>query len=631
MNKCMVLNKINFPKDVKDLEPSDLGALGEEMRRIMIKTVSSNGGHLASSLGVVELTIALHRVFDSPRDKIIWDVGHQVYPHKLLTGRRENFHTLRCFDGISGFPDPFESSHDHFSAGHAGNSVSAATGMAVARDLAGDDYHVIAVIGDGSLGSGMALEALNHLGHLGTRLTVIINDNGMSISPSVGSMSRMLERIRREHYRDAGGAGAVTRSMNRIRNFAGAMGFRGAAWDLRPVMPEIWGTLGFNYIGPLDGHDVESLESNLRKAREFESRPTVFHIITTKGKGYEPAEKDSVRYHGISPDRGGGKAPTYTGIFSRSLLRLMEENDSVVAITAAMLNGTGLTEAAGRFPDRVFDVGICEQHAVTMAAGMATQGLVPVVALYSTFLQRSYDQIINDVCLQQLPVIFAIDRAGIVGDDGKTHNGVFDISFLRSIPNLVVCAPKDENELQNMLHTAAAAGRPVSIRYPRGRGEGVPVQAEPAELPIGRGELLREGGDLSIIAFGSAVYQSLDAAEQLAEAGIDCAVVNARFAKPLDEELILEQAQNTGRIVTVEENVTSGGFGSAVVEALARDGAASCRVECIGLPDAFIVHGPSEMLRARYDLDADGIVRRIKQTFPDLFFNVYDQKVENIS
>lgn len=632
MNKSTLLNTINFPRDVRELDPTELYALGEEIRRVMIKTVSSNGGHLASGLGVVELTIALHRVFDSPRDRIVWDVGHQAYPHKLLTGRRESFHTLRCFDGISGFPDPVESAHDHFSAGHAGNSISAVTGMAVARDLARDDYHVAAVIGDGSLGSGMALEAINHLGHLGTRLTVIINDNGMSISPSVGSMSRMLGRIRREHYRDAaGGSGPVARSMSAIRNLAGALGIGGAEFDLRPVMPEIWDTLGFNYIGPLDGHDIGTLESNLRRAREFTSRPTVFHVITTKGKGYAPAEQDAVRYHGLSPERQEGRAPTYTAVFSRSLVRLMEENDSVVAITAAMMNGTGLAEAAGRFPERVFDVGICEQHAVTIAAGMATRGLIPVVAIYSTFLQRSYDQIINDVCLQDLPVIFAVDRAGIVGDDGKTHNGAFDISFLRSIPNLVVCAPKDENELQNMLHTAAAAGRPVAIRYPRGRGEGVPVQAEPAELPIGRGELLRDGGDMAIVAFGSTVYPCLEAAEQLAESGIDCAVVNARFAKPLDDELIVELAQNTGRVVTVEENVTAGGFGSAVLEALAREGAGPLRVECIGLPDAFIVHGPSELLRSRFDLDADGIVRRIKQTFPELFFNVYDQKMENIS
>ncbi len=606
-----LLNRINSPVDLKGLSPETLSQLSSEIREVMVQTVSRNGGHLASSLGAVELSIALHRVFDSPRDKIIWDVGHQSYAHKLLTGRRDRFTTLRMHNGISGFPDPFESSHDPFSGGHAGNSISAAMGMALAGKLAESDFTSVAVIGDGSMGSGMAYEAMNHAGHMGLKLVIILNDNGMSISPSVGSLSRLLGNIRAGHlpWHDD----------------------EAAPCDDNLLRAEtILDTLGFTYTGPLDGHNIPELETALRDIRETMTRPAVVHVITKKGKGYGPAENDSIAFHGISPKKKKSAAPTYSSVFSRTLLRLMKENDRIVAITAAMKEGTGLAEAAGEFPARVFDTGMSEQHAVTMAGGLATQGYLPVVAIYSTFLQRSYDQIVNDVCLLSLPVIFAIDRAGIVGDDGKTHQGAFDVSYLRSVPNMIVSAPKNENELQHLLYTAVHAGRPMAVRYPRGNGEGVPLQADFREFPIGKGELLRKGNDMAIIAFGSTVYPSLAAAEILDEMDIDCAVVNARFAKPLDEELITGMARRTGRILTVEENATAGGFGSAVAELLSGENI-QVKMECIGIPDRFIGHGTQEFLRAELDLDADGIVRRAKQSFPELLFNVVDQKMENIS
>ncbi|HOT45579.1 MAG TPA: 1-deoxy-D-xylulose-5-phosphate synthase [Spirochaetota bacterium] len=621
-----LLNSINSPDDLKRLAPDSLSQLSGEIRDVMISTVSRNGGHLASSLGAVELSIALHRVFDSPRDKIIWDVGHQSYPHKLLTGRRDRFTTLRMHNGISGFPDPFESSHDPFSGGHAGNSISAAMGMALAGKLGAKDFTSIAVIGDGSIGSGMAFEAMNHAGHMGLKLIIILNDNGMSISPSVGSLSRLLGQIRTAHlpWRDAETAASQGQDAHPCMD-------TGTPSDENLTRAEtILDTLGFTYAGPLDGHNIHELEAALLNIKETMTRPAVVHIITKKGKGYGPAENDAVAFHGISPKKKKSAAPTYSSVFSRTLTRLMNENDRIVAITAAMKEGTGLAEAAQQFPDRVFDTGMSEQHAVTMAGGLATQGFLPIVAIYSTFLQRSYDQIVNDVCLLRLPVVFAIDRAGIVGDDGKTHQGAFDVSYLRSIPNMIVSAPKNENELQHLLYTAVNAGRPMAVRYPRGNGDGVSLQSDFRKIPIGRGELLRKGNDMAIIAFGSAVNPALTAAEILGEMDIECAVVNARFAKPLDEELITGVARRTGRILTVEENATAGGFGSAVAELLSAE-SIPVKVKCIGIPDRFIGHGTQDLIRAELDLDADGIVRRAKQSFPELLFNVVDHKMENIS
>ncbi|MFC1994653.1 1-deoxy-D-xylulose-5-phosphate synthase [Chloroflexota bacterium] len=616
-----MLDRVDCPADLKRLTYQELDQLAVELRSLLVGRVSLNGGHLASNLGVVELTIALHRVFDSPKDKIVWDVGHQSYVHKLLTGRKGCFDSIRQYGGLSGFTDRAESAHDVFGAGHAGTSISAALGMALARDLAGDDYHAVTVIGDGAFGAGMAFEALNHAGQLGSRLIVVLNDNGMAISPGVGALSRLLSRIRLDSRYSVAKAGA--------RKTVANLPFGESAWALseqikggfkRALIPgAIWEELGFVYLGPVDGHETRELEAALIRARDHEVRPTLVHVLTEKGKGYHPAEVDAVRFHGVAPSNGKtSTVPSYNEIFGRTVLRLLRENEKVVAITAAMLDGTGLVLAAREFSSRVLDVGICEQHAVTLAAGLATQGFIPIVAIYSTFLQRAYDQIIHDVCLQNLPVVFAIDRAGIVGDDGKTHQGAFDISYLHSIPNMVVAAPKDEDELQHLLFSAVNAGCPVAVRYPRGNGQGVVLQPDLRQIQIGEGELLREGRDVAILAIGSAVYTSLEAAQLLAEEGVECAVVNARFAKPLDARLILEMAARTRKVLTVEENACAAGFGSAVLQLLESARLVGVEVECIGLPDRFIAHGPQELFRSMFDLDAEGIARRVRSAFPDL-------------
>ena len=616
-----ILDGIDCPADLKGLELPELEKLASEIRQRLIQTVSLNGGHLASSLGVVELTLALHRVFTSPEDKIVWDVGHQCYPHKLLTGRRDRFATLRQYGGISGFTVRDESPHDPFGAGHAGTSVSAALGMALARDLNKSNYHVVAVIGDGSLGTGIALEAINHAGHLGTKLVVVLNDNGMSISPSVGAVSRLLNQVRfdqRYEFVKKEARKRVTR-----------LPFGEIAWEFSKrlksgfesvLLPNtFWEQLGFSYLGPVDGHNIKELEAALGRARDFESRPTLVHVFTRKGKGHADAEANATKFHGVSPSViRNNNAPSYSQVFGRTVLRLMQGNRKVVAITAAMLDGTGLASVAAQFPDRVFDVGICEQHAVTLAAGLATEGFIPIVAIYSTFLQRAYDQIIHDVCIQNLPVIFALDRAGIVGDDGKTHQGAFDITYLRAIPNMLIAAPKDEDEFQHLLYTAINAGRPMAVRYPRGNGEGAPLAPDFRQLPIGKGEMLKEGEDLGILAVGSAVYPALAAAEKLAKEGIHCSVANVRFAKPLDSELIMELAASTKRLLTVEENALAGGFGSAVLELINKNRPEGLKVECLGLPDRFIEHGTQELFRAKFNLDSEGIARCIKTNFPEL-------------
>ncbi len=614
-----VLDRVNSPADLKVLTPSELTQLADEIRTEMVNTVTKTGGHLASSLGTVELAIALHRVFDSPRDKTIWDVGHQCYAHKMLTGRRERFETLRQHRGLSGFPDTAESPHDAFSTGHASTSVSAALGIAMARDLAGDDYHVAAIIGDGALTGGMALEGLNQAGHLGAKIIVILNDNAMAISPSVGAVSRTLHRLTLDprYYRAKEGAGRVIKrfpwggaawgSMNRLKS--------GIKEMLIPT--QLWETLGFKYVGPVDGHNIADIEDALSRARAYSPGPVFIHIVTTKGKGYEPAEDDCIKFHGISGKYhiGNGNL-SYSEVFGRTLLRLFREDERLVAITAAMMEGTCLNIVAEEFPGRVFDVGICEQHAVTFAAGLASQGYIPITAVYSTFLQRAFDQVLHDVCMQNLPVIFAIDRAGIVGEDGKTHQGTFDLSYLGCIPNLVICAPRDENEMGHLLYTAVKAGCPMAIRYPRGDSLGVPRDEHLEELPIGKGELLIPGDDLAIIAIGSAVIPSVEAARILREKGIDCAVVDARFAKPLDADLILEVASRTKRAVTVEENVLAGGFGSAVLSLLSHN--VEVNLLRLGIPDEFVEHGPQELLRANYGLDAKGIAHRILSSFPEL-------------
>jgi 1-deoxy-D-xylulose-5-phosphate synthase len=616
-----LLDQIDSPAGLKGLTQAELKQLASEIREELVSVVSANGGHLASNLGVVELTIALHRVFESPKDKIIWDVGHQAYTHKLLTGRRASFSTLRQLGGLSGYTDRNESEHDHFGAGHASTSISAALGMVVARDLAGDDYDVVAVIGDGAATGGMALEGMNQVGHLGSRLIVVLNDNGMSISPTVGALARLLGKVRfDDRYNRAKDTGKRIVTRLPLGNRVWAAGKQVESGVKGMFMPTtFWEELGFAYMGPVDGHNIQELEMALAQARDYRREPILLHVITTKGKGYLPAEGDAVYFHGI-PAQGSNNdtAPTYSEVFAQTMLRLARENPRLVVITPAMPEGNCLSVVANEFPERVLDVGICEQHAVTFAAGLATQGFTPVVAIYSTFLQRAYDQIIHDVCLQDLPVVFAIDRGGIVGDDGKTHQGAFDISYLTLVPNLIVAAPKDEDELQHLLYTATKSKHPMAVRYPRSAGLGVKLDAEFHSIPIGRGELLREGEDVAIIAIGSMVAPALEAAQELAASGIEAAVVNARFAKPLDRELILEVAGRTRRVVTVEENTLNGGFGWSVAELIQRSDVTGIQVKSIGLPDEFIEHGPQAILRSRYGLDAEGIARQVLTFFPTL-------------
>jgi 1-deoxy-D-xylulose-5-phosphate synthase len=616
-----LLDSIDSPADVRKLTPPELKQLAAEIREELVAIVSTNGGHLASNLGVVELTLALHRVFDSPRDKIIWDVGHQAYTHKLLTGRREHFTTLRQYDGLSGFTSRDESEHDPFGAGHASTSISAALGMAVARDLAGDNYRIVAVIGDGAITGGMALEALNQAGHLGSQLIVVLNDNGMSISPTVGALSKLFARVRLDRrYHQAKERGKRLFSIfpwGRRLWRAGRQVESGFKSLVMPTM--LWEELGFTYMGPIDGHNLRELEAALTKARDFHYKPILVHVITTKGKGYSPAEGDAVYFHGVpAKSTDANNIPTYSEIFAQTVLRLAREDQRIVVITPAMPEGNCLSIVQAEFPQRVFDVGICEQHAVTFAAGLATQGYIPIVAIYSTFLQRAFDQVIHDVCLQDLPVIFAMDRSGIVGDDGKTHQGNFDLSYLTLIPNLIVSAPRDENELQHLLYTAVKAGHPMAIRYPRGHGLGVKLDTALCSLPIGKAEVLRTGEDVAILAIGATVPPALEAAKELADRDIEATVANARFAKPLDSALVLDLAGRIKRVVTVEENTLSGGFGSSVADLLQKSGITDVSVRSLGLPDAYIEHGTQAILRAKYGLDAKGIISQILSLFPAL-------------
>ncbi|MGE4299360.1 MAG: 1-deoxy-D-xylulose-5-phosphate synthase [Desulfovibrionaceae bacterium] len=621
-----LLASLSSPAEVAGFSLDELAQLAQELRETIIETVSKNGGHLAPSLGVVELTLAMLNVFDPLRDKIIWDVGHQAYAYKLLTSRRDRFHTLRTLGGVSGFPKRSESPYDHFGVGHSSTSISAALGMAMARDIEGKDNHVLAVIGDGSMTAGLAFEGLNQAGDMGRNLTVVLNDNEMSISHNVGALSSFLSRQLSNRW--------VVRMKKDIEKMLGhipglgeelinyARRGEGSFKSFLTPGGMLFEAFRFNYIGPVPGHDLKALTETFARIKELDG-PVLLHVLTKKGKGYEPAETNPTYFHGVGcfePETGEAlkygacSLPTYTEVFGSTLCELAAANPSVVAITAAMPEGTGLSSFAERFPDRFVDVGICEQHAVTFAAGLATQGLRPVVAVYSTFLQRSYDQIVHDVCLQNLPVVFCLDRGGLVGEDGPTHHGAFDISFLRHIPNLVVMAPKDEGALRDMLHTALAHDGPVAIRYPRGVGVGVPLDTPPALLPLGQGELLREGADALIIAIGNRVHPALAAAEALAaERGVQAAVFNARFAKPLPEAQLLDLCTRHSRIVMVEENTISGGFSSAVLELLADRGAlAGQRITRLGLPDAFVEHGPQRALRAKVGIDSQGIRRAVE-------------------
>jgi len=620
-----MLDSIRNSKDLRTLTPKDLPELAAEVRQEIINVVSKTGGHLASSLGVVDLTIALHYAFDTPKDRIVWDVGHQAYAHKILTGRRAQFSTLRQYGGISGFPKRSESPCDHFDVGHASTSISAALGMVVARDIKGEDYRVIAVIGDGSISAGLAFEGLNQAGDLQRKLIVVLNDNEMSINHNVGALSSYLGRLmsgqfytklRIETKNFLQGIPRVGESMF---NFA-----KKAEESLKGLIAPgiLFEELGFQYIGPIDGHNIDHLLETFNNIKNLEW-PVLVHVVTKKGKGCEFAECDPSRYHGTPPfDPLTGMTASktqsqtifsYTEVFGETMLRLAENNNKIVAISAAMSDGTGLDKFAEKYPDRFFDVGLAESHGVTFACGLAVEGLHPVAAIYSTFTQRAYDQIVHDLCLQNLPVTLALDRAGLVGEDGPTHHGVFDIAFLRHVPHMVLMSPKDENELQHMLKTAVEHPGPTAIRYPRGAGFGVPMDQELKILEIGKAELLRDGSDVAIIAIGNMVYPSLDVAKRLSAEGVSVAVVNARFVKPLDEELILRIAKKTNRIVTVEEHVVQAGFGSAVLECLDANKLIGVKTLRLGLPDVFIEHGAQKVLRKNYGLDVDGIYVAVKE------------------
>ncbi|HPY07421.1 MAG TPA: 1-deoxy-D-xylulose-5-phosphate synthase [Smithellaceae bacterium] len=618
-----VLDSVNDPADLRSLSVAELQKLAGEIRDLIISTVAATGGHLASSLGAVELTLALHYVFNTPRDRLIWDVGHQSYAHKIVTGRKEKFATLRQQGGLSGFPKRTESPYDTFNAGHSGTSIAAAAAFAEAQCLKGEHNKIIAVIGDGSLTTGMAFEGLNWSGDRKKNLIIVLNDNEMSISPNVGALSSYLNRIMT--------GDRVTRFKSELKNFFKSIpGIGEQILKFSQQIEEsvktfvvpgaLFEELGFTYVGPLEGHRLDYLLKNFENVKKLEG-PVLVHVITQKGRGYKFAEENSPTYHGIAPfDVETGQtlpsvnpAPSYTEIFGRTMTELAAADSRIVAVTAAMCEGTGLEKFRKAHPGRFYDVGIAEQLAVTFAAGLATEGLTPVVAIYSTFLQRAYDQILHDVCLQNLPVVFAVDRAGIVGEDGATHQGLFDLSYLRNLPRLVMMAPKDENELRHMLKTAVGCGSPVSIRYPRGKGVGVPLDSEITTLPLGRGEVLHDGTDLAMMAVGSTVYPALQAARKLAAEGIGVKVINARFIKPLDAELLLGTAASVKKILTIEENVLDGGFGSAVLELFAQNDVTGITVRRLGVRDEFVEHAKQSELRAQLGLDEEGILRAARE------------------
>jgi 1-deoxy-D-xylulose-5-phosphate synthase len=623
------LSEINSPADLRQLRLEDLQEVADEVRAFILETTSRIGGHTGASLGAVELAVAMHYAFDTPNDRLVWDVGHQAYAHKILTGRRDRMETIKQYGGLSGFLRREESEHDTFGAGHASTSLSAALGMAVARDTKKEEFHVCALIGDSSLAGGMAMEAINQAGHLKTRLIVLLNDNDMSIAPAVGALTRYLNRIKeaQSYHRLKEEVGDTLESVpglgHSLRNMAKTVKDAIAA----AVLPgALVNELGFKYIGYVDGHNVPMLVHALEEAKKVEDGPVIVHALTTKGKGFPNPEKNYYAYHATGPfDLATGKIhksskpapPTYTAMFGETMCELMEQDGKIIALTAAMPDGTGVDKILEKFPERTFDVGIAEQHAITFCAGMACEGLKPVAAIYSTFLQRAFDQIIHDVCLQNLNVTFAMDRAGIVGADGPTHHGLLDIAYLRGYPNITLMAPKDEAEMRDMLLTAVEQPAPTAIRYPRGNGFGVDISEKPKRIEIGKAEILRDdaSGETAILAYGSMVYPSVEAAEKLAKDGFYSTVVNARFVKPLDGELILALARTKRLIITVEEAYLAGGFGSAVMELLEENGLLDkIKVVRMGVADEIVPHGDPKFLLARYGLDARGIYAKVRET-----------------
>ena len=616
-----ILKSINSPVDLKRVSPDRLPALSQEIREQIISAVSSVGGHLASNLGVVELTVALHYLLDTPNDKIVWDTSNQSYAHKLLTGRRERFHTLRQYGGLSGFCKREESEYDAFNAGHAGTGVSAAFGLVEAREQLRQKNKIVCVVGDGAMTAGMTLEGLHHAGGMGKDFLVILNDNQMSISKNVGAISAYLSRtITGEFYgRMREETGQLLGKIPHIGSDMQKLASRAEELAKGVILPGLlFEELGFQYSGPIDGHNFEHLLPTIENVLKMKG-PVLLHVITKKGLGYEPAMKNPVWFHACPPfvRETGAPAkkaarPSYTAVAMDALVKLAREDKRIVAITAAMCEGTGLTGFEKEFPDRLYDVGIAEQHAVTFAAGLAAEGIKPVVAMYATFLQRAYDQVVHDVATQNLPVTFLIDRGGLVAEDGTTHHGAFDYAYLRHVPNMVIMAPKDENELQHMIKTSVQYDGPISVRYPRGVTLGVKMDDAPKTLPIGKGELLKDGTDVAIIAIGVSVWQAHQAAERLSKEGVSTAVVNARFAKPLDQDLITDVAKRVRYVVTVEEGCRMGGFGSAVLETLSEARVTDVTTKVLGLPDWYIEQGPQDLLRERYGLTAEGIYQSVK-------------------
>ena len=617
-----LLDRVEYPKDIRAFSVDQLNQLAAEIREEVISVVAEVGGHFASTLGAVELTLALHYVFNTPEDRIVWDTGHQAYAHKLICGRRERLATIRQLHGLSGFLSREESEYDVFGAGHAGTSISAALGMVEAKVLEGANRKVVAVISDGGLSAGLTYEGLNSAGHLDRDLIVVLNDNEHFIDPRVGAVSSFLSR---QFTSDLGvrlqkNLSSLLKSLPRGDNLKfAARKIRDSFLSL--VTPGfLFESLGFQYVGPIDGHSIGEMVTTLESVKKLDG-PTLVHVLTKKGKGYAPAEQDPIRFHAVTPfhvltgkaKKEKGPVPTYTEVFGQSLVRLAKENPKIVGITAAMGSGTGIDKLARELPRRTYDVGIAEQHAVTFAGGMATEGFIPVVAIYSTFLQRGYDEILHDVCLQNLHVVFALDRGGLVGADGPTHHGVFDFAYMRSMPNIVIMAPKDENELQHMLKTAIEHAGPISLRYPRGEGWGVALDREMTTVEIGKAELLRQGNDVVIAAIGQTALPALKAAEDLAPLGIQAAVVNARFVKPLDRELFRDLLGRAPRLITVEDHVIAGGFGSALIEFLADEGLTGVEVKRLGVPDRFIPHGTQDELRKLCGFDKDAIAQAVLQ------------------
>ncbi|MBI4056025.1 MAG: 1-deoxy-D-xylulose-5-phosphate synthase [Elusimicrobia bacterium] len=626
-----ILDRINKPQDLKTLNQEEIRQLSQECRDVIIETITKRGGHLASNLGVVELTLALHRCFDSPKDRFVWDTSNQCYTHKLVTGRRDQFASIRTPGGLSGFAEPMESDHDTLAAGHAGTGLSYALGMSIALQQDPQQPYVVAIVGDGAMTSGPSYEALNNMVHQKPkRLVVVLNDNGWSISENVGWLVQWRNKLflhpKFKQWVDAG------------HKLLGKLPHGEQAWGLARriktsveglFLPNlIWEEMGFHYLGPIDGHQQEELEEALQQVKKTseDGTPVVLHVLTHKGRGYNQAEDNPCKFHQPgTPSAWAGGTPryTYSQVFAKTLIQLMKKDEKIVAISAAMLEGTALGEVKKLFPDRVYDVGIAEEHAVIMAAGMAKAGLRPVVSIYSTFLQRSFDQLIHDVCLQSLPVTICVDRAGLVGDDGKTHQGVFDITYTRCAPNMVVAAPKDENELQHLLYTAITSGKPFTLRYPRGMGLGIELEDQLKKIPLGTGEWLRQGKDLTFVAYGSMVSVALEASKILENQGIECGVLHARFAKPLDSSLLHQASKNTKRLLTLEEHLLTGGFGSAVLETFQQEGWNTSTIRTHGIPDQFIEHAPQAVQREKLKLDAAGVAEKVLELYPELLDSAF--------